>query len=738
MADGAKAKIVLSAEDKTKAAFDSAKAGLKEIGDKATGIGANFGTIGVALAAAFEGASIKGVIDAGDELAKLSQKTGITVESLSALKYAGSLADVSIDDLATGVRKLGNSMADAVGGSKEAQAAFKAIGVNVKTASGGLRSTDEVLGDIADKFAGYEDGAAKAALATALFGKNGAALIPLLNGGRKALEESRAEAERFGAIMGPDFAKQAEAFNDNLTKITTAIQASKISLANELLPTLNAVAEAFLATRENGEKFSFIGEVIKTALETVAIVGANVAYVIKQIGLDIISIGEGAVAVATLNFAKAAEIHRKRVEAAEQARKEIDAFEQRVLSAGRRQGQSASGFTPGAGVNPANLFKKGAPVIGDTTKATVSEYERLIRTLKERGAAEQAEMRIGQKLSEADRFGLEIVQKLADGHNKLTDAQKRSATAQLEQVLIAIKANAAREEAVKAQAAASEIARRQVDDLTRETQERIASNQSLREYIEEIGLTADQIEQVRIKRLEDAKAIEEQALAAALNADASGAEVAARQQNVELLRQQIELRRKAAEVEKQDANDPQRGTKRAIDEYVKQAEQAGVAAQDLTKRTIGGLEDGLTNLLSGRKADFKSLVDDMLAELLRLQVVRPLLASLFGGGGGAALGGLFSGGLGSLLSSFGGFFAEGGTLGAGKWGIAGERGPEWIKGPAQVVPAGVGSGATVNDNRTLYIDGTADVAKTQQQTAEMLAAYDRSLWQRLRASGVSA
>jgi outer membrane murein-binding lipoprotein Lpp len=31
-------------------------------------------------------------------------------------------------------------------------------------------------------------------------------------------------------------------------------------------------------------------------------------------------------------------------------------------------------------------------------------------------------------------------------------------------------------------------------------------------------------------------------------------------------------------------------------------------------------------------------------------------------------------------------FAEGGILGAGQWGIAGESGPELIRGPAQVVP----------------------------------------------------
>jgi len=45
---------------------------------------------------------------------------------------------------------------------------------------------------------------------------------------------------------------------------------------------------------------------------------------------------------------------------------------------------------------------------------------------------------------------------------------------------------------------------------------------------------------------------------------------------------------------------------------------------------------------------------------------------------------------------FGGFFANGGTLGAGKFGIAGENGPELIHGPANITPMKVGGNVTVN------------------------------------------
>lgn len=66
-----------------------------------------------------------------------------------------------------------------------------------------------------------------------------------------------------------------------------------------------------------------------------------------------------------------------------------------------------------------------------------------------------------------------------------------------------------------------------------------------------------------------------------------------------------------------------------------------------------------------------------------------LLGSLVGAGA-SALGGLFGGGKSGLFSGPFKFtipgMAEGGTLGAGKWAITGEAGPELIQGPATVTP----------------------------------------------------
>jgi hypothetical protein len=56
-----------------------------------------------------------------------------------------------------------------------------------------------------------------------------------------------------------------------------------------------------------------------------------------------------------------------------------------------------------------------------------------------------------------------------------------------------------------------------------------------------------------------------------------------------------------------------------------------------------------------------------------------------------------AGGLVSAFSAFSGFFAEGGSIPSGGWGVVGERGPEVVQGPARVTPMGGGEGGlTIN------------------------------------------
>ena len=61
---------------------------------------------------------------------------------------------------------------------------------------------------------------------------------------------------------------------------------------------------------------------------------------------------------------------------------------------------------------------------------------------------------------------------------------------------------------------------------------------------------------------------------------------------------------------------------------------------------------------------------------------------------GRSIGSAFSG----AKSLFSGFFADGGRIPSGKYGVVGERGPEMVGGPATVTPMGAGGNITFNFN----------------------------------------
>ena len=246
-------KIVITAQDATKGAFDSVKGNLGALKSSLSGL--SLGSLGAVGLGGFTAADFiaktMATLDNAEAINKLSQKTGIAADTLSGFRVAAELADVSQETLGTGLKKLAVNMAAAAGGGKEQADVFEAMGIKVKDATGKLRATDDMLRDISDKFAAYKDGPAKAALAVQLFGKSGDALIPLLNN----LRETETEAQKLGAVFGPDFAKRAEEFNDNLKKMGIAAEGAKIKIISPLLEGLKEITKEMVENTEEGNRW---------------------------------------------------------------------------------------------------------------------------------------------------------------------------------------------------------------------------------------------------------------------------------------------------------------------------------------------------------------------------------------------------------------------------------------------------------------------------------------------------
>jgi DNA-binding Xre family transcriptional regulator len=243
-------KIIYTAEDRTGSALKAISSNMEEAKRHADRLKTAFAGIATGFVATQIVDSFRVVIAQGEELNKLAARTGIATESLSTLTYAAKLANVDQDTLASGTKKLAVSMAAAAGGGKEAAAVFGAMGISVTDANGKLKGTDAVLREVAEKFGTYEDGAGKAALAVALFGKSGDSLIPMLNNLRAAEEEGR----KVAAVYGGDFAAASEQVSDNMTKLSAATEAAKLAIARDLLPGLADITTEFVRNYTEGNK----------------------------------------------------------------------------------------------------------------------------------------------------------------------------------------------------------------------------------------------------------------------------------------------------------------------------------------------------------------------------------------------------------------------------------------------------------------------------------------------------
>jgi hypothetical protein len=237
-----------------------------------------------AVAAVAIGVAMQHTIDDMDKLSKSSQKLGIPIEQLSALQYAASLADVSFETLSKSVAKLSKTMVEAASKpTSEAAKAFTALGVSVKDSEGKLKSSDTVLGEVAEKFSGLKDGAGKTAVSMALFGRAGAELIPLLNDGKAGLQGMKDEAEKFGLIIDGKTGKAAEAFNDNLTRLKAAWQGIVAQATAQVLPSMVAITDAMVETAKNSGILTTGLNVVTTAMKGLVSAGVIVGAVFQAL-----------------------------------------------------------------------------------------------------------------------------------------------------------------------------------------------------------------------------------------------------------------------------------------------------------------------------------------------------------------------------------------------------------------------------------------------------------------------
>ena len=417
MADGAVAKIRLALEG-SPAVVTGLQAVEKQFGSLKSGIAG----LAAGLTVGAFAAAIKNQLELADAMAKTAERTGLQLKDVAGLQLAYSMAGVSSDKLETSLGKMAKNMAE---GSK----AFGAMGVQIKNSDGSLRSTRDVLGDVADKFASYRNGAEKTALAQELFGKSGTEMISVLNGGAEALAESDAQARRLGLTLDEEATAKAVQFNDTLSLLQAGGEGFTRQIAGRLAPTLASLASELLSNVGQSESLNTISAALSTTLKGLYSAGAIGAQIFANLGR---AVGAGAAAIMAVlrgDFAAAKDIM------ADVSSVNAAAWKGQLESLGRLWNDTGAAGVQ-AMATTAAAAKTAAPIVskvGDAAKHAKDEFADLLNKINAKDVGVDAsyfkDLNTLFDGYQKGRIGLDkyrvAVEKLTNAQQFAKDAQKQ-------------------------------------------------------------------------------------------------------------------------------------------------------------------------------------------------------------------------------------------------------------------------------------------------------------------------
>ena len=623
--------------------------------------GASIAALGVGITAL-----VMPVARVGEEFFKLSQKTGVSVEALTALDYAAKLSDVTTEGLTKALQKLSVAMFDTQVNGDEGSAALKALGVSATDAHGQIRPTEAVLLDLAEKFADMPDGADKAALAVKLFGKEGLAIIPFLNQGREGITALMEEAQRLGLVMSEDVARASEVFNDNLTRLSALFEGVQRQIGSAVIPILADFTEqVILAQTETGsfsnelQRITANREATITFLESVASGLAFIAEsavllkrVIAQpfdslsvVGKDI----ETWFKTDMLRSGKAMGLDPKAIDA--EIAKLQTARDDYVRAANDRLFNINQ--NPGYADRVAKFFdeqRRTVRVMGQKfvldTEAQAKEvqaiYDKFLPTLprKARPALDLSgfeKSKPVEKLNEGEAFLNQLRSRLTRTQEGEA-AELRARALQIEakgykgvsveaekyiQVLEAIEHQKEKDKAFEVYEKEEATARKLTEDLIGGNRQRIEGVQLQREILD-LSATERTVLQTRAEL--------EKSAAAARKEASQIQDADLRAQTIEAINDALARQLPILENLTRANADYQRsaefGAKVALRTYIEDATNAAKQAERAVTGAFKSMEDALTQFVMTGKLDFNSLANSIIGDLIRIQIQRAITLPL--------------------------------------------------------------------------------------------------------------
>jgi hypothetical protein len=549
---------------------------------------------------------VKSAVNLGDELGKMSARTGVAQGALIGLRNAAALSDVENEKLQAGLTRLNVAMVAAADGNAAAEAKFKRLGISVKNAAGEVRPTDQVFKDLGDRFKDMPNGAEKAAAAVSIFGKAGADLIPLLNGGREAMEA-------FNFELSDEFAARSELFNDTLTILGFKTEGFKLQLADALLPALQSILEVFGDLFNTDQDWTALFKVIEGVIRGIAVAIYTVVKAVDILIKNIVAAAQAATQAFAGDFAGAFKTITTRVSSGfAEAKQSIADLNKLAFGSAASPG---TGRRTG-GRNMALDTSAADTAAAAAAKKAASEQERILEkrvalTKKSEDLQEKLRRSVEDTRDAFDVIGASPTQKLGLERDTALTENKRI----VDDFKKSIKSIG--DEAV---ALGGKLDLKIFDGLI-EQLERANTELTDQEYLQGLKDLLPSVAEYDAKIAEVGRGKTELTEVEKLNAqvnllqlDILAATNPALAEHVRLLRE------RATALDTANKDKPGKSFKDKIEEYTKSMDDLGAVLGDAAVNAFGKLENSLTKFVTTGKLQFQEFVASIISDLAKLAV----------------------------------------------------------------------------------------------------------------------
>ncbi len=225
--------IADSSTKKMQAQFD-------KLGDSFIKIGAKASILSTAIFGATVGI-VKMGISAGDasaEINNLSTATSLSTDLIQELAYVATASNSSFEGLQRSMDSFQRRLKTVGEEGSRVNEMLGRLGVSTTDASGKIRSMDDVLLDTFNKLGDMEDGLAKNAIGTELFGRNWNEVALIVSSGSKGIAELRDEAHKLGLVLDENTLQSSDDFATAMGLVGFQIDTLKSKIGASLVPIL--------------------------------------------------------------------------------------------------------------------------------------------------------------------------------------------------------------------------------------------------------------------------------------------------------------------------------------------------------------------------------------------------------------------------------------------------------------------------------------------------------------------